>query len=623
MNQIFITFLLLICWTTGLAQGQAPGQGSDRGSRTGGRGSALDIESDIEDTVKLRYITLEDINKDHLVVDTLFDDFEKYATARQFRTRSLTLGNLGSSAQRMMYQPRTSIFKDAGFHQYDNYKLNLNAFRYYKLGEAYSDLFFSPVAGRENFLVKAKFSGNFDNDVNLSIDLKRISQEGFYQSQTTKSTSFGIGFWKQNPEKNHQLFLSIIANNHNEDHNGGVRPVTTPSVIRDRDTEGVYLGGADTRHQHIQYALDNFFEVKNGRYKAHHQVKVENGYYRFSDAVVTTTNDSIVYPEAFINERGIRYYLGFFKLKNTIDLSFDAKKVGLTLGLSHLYSRFNADIETLNFNDLIAFANLNVSLGQVAQLTSRGELGIGQNTGNLKLTSQLKLEPIPGLQLTGNLNISRYDPSVIHEHVDITFTNVISNEFSKINEFSIGGQLFWDKIKTGIEFNSGLIDNPIAYDFLAMPYQKAGSTEYIQAIAYQKWKYKSIGLENSVVYQTFTDNLYVLPTFYGIHNLFVEFPLFKNQLQVRLGGLYYSLSQDESLSFFPITGNFIPTEAPVNLSNNPYYEFYSDFKIGAAMIYLKLENANDLFIPQEYYEIANYPQFDWKLRLGAKIIIRG
>jgi len=325
MNQIFITFLLFLCWTAGLAQGQAPGQGNARAGRTGGKSAALNIDTDIEDTIKLRYITLENINKDHHVVDTLFDDFEKYATARQFRTGALTLGNLGSSHLPIIYRPRTSIFKDAGFHQYDNYKTELHDFRYYKLGEAYSDLFFSPVAGRENFLVKAKFSANFANDVNLSINLKRISQEGFYRSQATKSTSFGIGVWKQNPDKNHQLFITIVANNHNEDHNGGVIPTTATAALRDRNTEATYLGGADTRHQHIQYAVDNFFEVKNGRYKAHHQVSVENGYYRYSDAVATTAHDSLVYPAAYINTRGIRYFLSFVKLKNTIDLSFDTK----------------------------------------------------------------------------------------------------------------------------------------------------------------------------------------------------------------------------------------------------------------------------------------------------------
>lgn len=598
------------------------GQGQREASTTTG---PLGIERSEEDTVQLRYITLSDIYNSKKVESVQLEDFEKYASFRRFRTASLTLGNLGSSHQPIIYTPKANIFTDPGFHQYDNYKLDINEFRHYRLGEALNDLYFSPGGGKENFLVKAKFAANFANNNKVSLDLQRISQEGFYRSQGTKSTRFGIGLWKDNSDKNHQLFLTLIANNHNEDHNGGITTVTQPT-IRNRSGEGSYLSLADTRHEHLTYALDNFFQLKEGKYQAHHQVKYEHGYYRYSDDVTSTSNDTLRYGDTFISDtRGIRYFMGFNKVHNTIDLSFDTKNFGLKLGASHLYAKYKRDLDNIEINDLIVFGELDAAWNQYAQLRARGELGVGSNAGNLKLDAQALLTPARGFTLKGQLKALRYDPTLIQESLSLTLqpAPIYDNDFDKINEFSLGASLYWDKLNLELEFNSGLIDKPVGYDTLALPYQRDGSTEYVQGILTHRLLFRFVGLENSIVYQSFTDNLYRLPTFYGIHNAFFQLPLFKNQLLTRVGVLYYSMQMDDPLAFFPITGTFIPAKSEASINNLPYYEIYADFKIGDATIFVKLENANDLFYRSVQYQIVDYPQFDWKLRMGVRWRLRG
>jgi len=578
----------------------------------------------ISDSLSVTYFMVNDLSTDYEITDTLFDDFEKYAEARQFRTGAFTLGNLGSSHYNIIYSPRKEILTDAGFHQYDNYKLAPEDLRYYKLTKAYNDLFFSPVAGQENFLVKAKFSTNFTNDLNLAIDYKRINQEGFYSSQNTKSTSFGMGLWKNNKEKNHQLFISLVANNHNENQNGGI---ITPfsGVIRDRTGEAFYLTAADTRHQHFTYSLDNFWSLsKAQKYSVHHQLKVDDGYYRYSDQGAMTSRDSTYYGEQFVTDtRGLRYLLDFIRYTNTVDLSFDTNAVGLELGLLYQHARFNSDAGRAIRNDLIAFGQVKTRLKNIAELTGRLELGLSENVGNFKAEGCLQLEPVKGVKVTGKILAQRYDPAIIEESLSLTFVPVYNNDFRKINEVVLSGNIFWDKINTELEFNSGIIDNPIGFNTFALPFQSNGSTEYIQLLVNQRLQYKFLGLENAVVYQSFTDNLYQLPKLYGIHNAFVQFYLFKKNLLTRVGGLYYSLQSDAALAFSPVTGRFFPTDDRSTVNPNyPYYEFYSDFKISQFRLYIKLENANDLFIKDEFYQIHQYPQFDWKLRVGIRWVIR-
>ncbi len=577
------------------------------------------------DSLSVTYFHLTDISTDHKLQDTLFEDFEKYATVRQFRTGALTLGNLGSSHHRIIYKPRQNILTDPGFHQYDNYKLQRESFRFYNLNSPFNDLFFSPQNGQENFLIKTRFSSNYQNDYNISLDFKRISQEGFYQDQITQSTQFGIGLWKNNKDKKHNFFYTFIANNHNEDHNGGVQIINPSGTVTDRFGEAVRLNNADSRHQHFSHAVDNFLKIgKNEKYAAHHQLVIDLGFFRYSDAGTITSQDSLVYPSSYITDtRGLRYLMQFSRFTNTVDVSFDSKAFDIQLGLKYQYSRFRPDDGLDQINDLFAFARLKAQIGKLAKLDAFGELGIGENVGNLHLNGLLSLEPISGLKLKGNLNILRYDPSLIHEQVNVTFLPVFQNDFSKINEFYISGNLFWQKLNTELEFNSGIITSPIAYDENALPFQLNGSTEYIQAIINHRWHFNWIGLENAVIYQRFTNNLFNLPEVYGIHNAYLQFSLFNDQLLSRVGGIYYSLRNETPVSFFPITGTFIPNPTGFINPNATYYEIYGDFKISQFRLYLKLENANDLFFPNRVFQVVDYPQFDWKLRLGVRWQLRG
>ena len=132
MNRIILLFCL-VSWTLGQALGQVSSQGHKANTGIADKINNLGIESSEEDSIQVKYFTLSNIHKREAVIDGSFTDFEKYASVRQFRSGSLTLGNLGSSQVPIIYKPRVSIYKDAGFHQYDNYKLQLNKFRYLSL----------------------------------------------------------------------------------------------------------------------------------------------------------------------------------------------------------------------------------------------------------------------------------------------------------------------------------------------------------------------------------------------------------------------------------------------------------------------------------------------------------
>jgi len=578
---------------------------------------ALEEEEPI-DTVTVSSFNVTDIQTLTTFSDTTLDNIEIYSRARTFERGAYTLGNLGSSQFPLIYRIKKDILTDPGFHQYDLYKTELSDFNYYKIGHtAFNDYAFTPVDGDENTRFSARFSTNFANNVNFTINLDRINQIGFYNNQSTRSTAFGVGIWKQKPEQNRQTFFTFLANNHNEDHNGGAISFNS----RLRSSLPTVLNGASSRHEDFKYILDNFFTILGNRFKAHHQIMFEHGFYVFSDEGLTFGADTLVYPQNYVtDDRGIRYLLGFHKIKNVGDLSFSHKGINLKIGVLHQWSRFSTDINVESVHDATLLTELKVNVGRITELDGRLELGFGSNSGNLLLDAGLDFKAIKHLNLEANLTISRYDPTLIQRSVDVAFLNVFSNNFSKVNEIQIGGQATYDKIGLSLAFNSGIITNPIYYDRTAVPIQAGGSTEYFQFIAQHRFFWKFIGIENSGIIQEFSDNIFRLPSIYSTHDLYVQFPLFKNRLLARFGGLYYNIQAGESLAFLPITGSFYPSGE--EFDSYPYLETYANFQIGQFRMFVKAENVVDIFLPQEHFQISNYAQFDWNLRVGIRWLLR-
>ncbi len=596
--------------------GFAPKKGATQSDDDNGGGIKLDRT--IVDTVGLSTFTLADINRRQTVQDTMLIDLEKIASFRTIDKAALTTGNLGSAQYDIVYKHRNHINTDVGFHQYDNYNLSQNDLKYYRLKSAYNNLFFSPINGQANFIVDAKFSRNFANDVNLSLDFRRVNHTGDYRNQETKSTHLGLGFWKQNPEKNHNLFFSFLANINNENHNGG----PTNTVSRRRASIPVRLSGTDTRHEQFTYALDNFFRYKT-KYGAHHQVKYEHGSFHYADETIGSNNDSLVYSLPYIvDTRGLRYFMSFNKLDNTIDLSFNRKGIDIAIGLKHSLQRYTRDQNTLTVNDLTAFSNIKVSPSRTISVFAEGKLGLGSNVGNIQLNSQLKVRPNDNIQFNGFIDIIRYDPSLIQQQFSVTDSLVYDNNFSKTNEFSFGGAINWKTANLTVSAKTGIIDKAVSYDTLAIPIQNQGSIEYFQGQIEQKTRLGFIGIENAVILQNFTDNVFNLPTLYGIHSLYGEFNLFNKQLLTRLGASYYSTLHSDNIQFMPVNGAFYPAVPSASNDRYHYVETYANFKVQSFRIFVKLENILDFFEQEVHYQVLNHPQQDWKLRMGVRWVFR-
>jgi len=558
-----------------------------------------------------------------ILKDTSLNGFEIYAPQRQFEKGALTLGNLGSSAIQIAFQERNNIYTDIGYHQYDIYRIEQNTLPFYELNRPYNELYFSPQSGQQNFQVGAKFSRNLDDGMNIAIDYNRIKQEGFYSEQETKATSFGISL-NRITEK-HEFYFSFLANNFNELHNGGVTEDVDSldrisSIYRNqRSSIGTHLDDASSRHQYFSYAADNFWKTKSQKLGLHHHIRLENGYYRYSDEDVDSEEDISIYRSYLSNDRGLRVVNKFRRLSNDIDFGFTHKGISLDIGASYRYLMLDNGLEKNHIHDASINASAGLSLRKIGELKADASLAIGENVGNFSLDAQLNLKLGALGNFVGTFHSARFDAFFIQENFVVTAERVIDNSFSKINELSVRGLLDLDKLNLELSAKIGLQDKPVFYNFRALPQQLDGSINYAQLVAKHTLFWKFIGLDNEILYQSFNDNIFQLPRLFSRHNLYLQNNFFKKKLKARLGIIYYNIDYNGSgLSFMPVNGAFYPSSEETGYY--PESEVYITAQIKNFRLFFRYDNFSDLLLPEVNYQIQNYPQFDNQFRMGVRWI---
>lgn len=610
-----ILVLLILPCVVNISQAQDPRIGGSQG------GNSFDTQPVIsKETPDIKYYHLEDRNIIYPLKDTSLNDFDTYAPHRRFETAAFNLGNLGSSAYQMSFKTRNDVFRRIGYTQYDIYKIYLEDIAFYTLNRPYNDLYFSPQGGQQNFQVGARFSRDFENGINISLDYTRINQEGFYQDQQTKTTSFALAFSKRSDK--HEVYLTFMANNFNESFNGGVPEnidsVYTDPVFRDqRSSIPVYLDDANGRHQYFSYSVDNFWKNKNNL-GIHHHARLEHGYFRYSDTGSSTKNDSLSYLSYLTDDRGVRVVNKFKRLTQKLTLFRTAANSNLEFGFSYRLLDFDYGPLQEQFHETAASLKAAWSPGKSIELNSELQIGLGDNTGNYNAKLMLAVSPSKKFQLNLGVQANRFDEYLIQDMFFVTQKQVFNNDFSKISEYTAEAKLKYNPWNLSLEALAGQLNSPVYYDQSALPRQFDGNLSLVIFKIKHHLSWKWGGFENALLYQKFSDNVFVLPNVYSYHNFYLKSRFFKKRLRTRMGIQYYHIDTDESPSFMPANGSFYPSGEKQEYF--PISDLYITMQVDQFRVFIRYDNFTDLFRKEVHYLVNDYPQFDAKLRMGVRWI---
>lgn len=254
-----LTFLLVFGLSTVLwAQGRPGGfSGALSGALSGGNRTST-LGPVVLDTSEIHYFHADAPWMVFPFGDSLLDDFHQYDPIRRQSWPWANLGNLGSAARPLFYQPHWRRGFDVGFHQYDLYQMSPADVRFYRITQAYTNTAYTQGPLQTDAQMLVQFSRNFSDGINLSIEHRRINNGGAYDHQRATNSTVAAGLWWHEPLGRYDGFLTFISNTHLHEENGGAAESLTDTIIPPFQVD-VHLSSPFTRHAHAELAFTQYF----------------------------------------------------------------------------------------------------------------------------------------------------------------------------------------------------------------------------------------------------------------------------------------------------------------------------------------------------------------------------
>lgn len=584
----------------------------------------------LPDTTIFDHFTLLDIHTLHPYIDTTLDNAISYADpARSTTDLRANLGNVASSNYALLYSPSTNTGFNSGFRQYDAYNYTIENFKYFKTNRAISDLFFTSIDNQQNLAVKADFTRNFADGIQLSVNYQRYSNEGFYSQQRARTTNLGTGFWYQSEKDKYNLFITYISNVNTEEQNGGISDMTLfgTEFADFRTSIPTFLTNANTRHQLRTVRASNYYKLgstKDNKWnlQLQYDLGLEWNYWNYDDDITNTLNDSTIYQSYIVDLRGARSYIRDNNLTQSfyihgIGPNGISGKVGLQYDRHHIEQ---ADRDS-TINDLSLNFTANIPVFNSLLLNSLGSFGLGANAGSFDLNGRLQIDVQDWASLLGGASLYRRSIELTEDNFYINEEKIYDTDFSKPFGSTVYGILSIPKLHTDIKLQQILENNPIMWGQDALPYQFDGLFSVTQLSANLNVSVFGFHLDNHVQYQILSDDIISLPKFASTHKFYWDGHLFSRKMNLRIGAQTRIVPSYTPQAFIPMVGRFHAGSSA--LDYYPDTDFFLSIKVQTLRVFFQLENFSDIWSDDTTidYQVENYPQFDMKLRYGIRWVL--
>jgi len=253
---------MLLAWQVDAQRpGRIPGQGQNSGFQdTVPQGDVL------VDTFPIFSFSGASFYREQVFDDTLLSvAFRQNEPTRRRRMEYRHLGVNGSPARPLFYESTWRRGLDVGFHQFDVYRIDIDSVKHYRLEKPYTQAAYNTGGEQANGYFTAKFSRDFANGLNFSLDYRRLAYLGtrtLFPDQNVRNTSLGLGFWIQTKAQRYQAFISMASNRFDLNNNGGI--AEGPDEEGDFSTPGsaeVFLDETGTRYSQTDVRYAHFFRL--------------------------------------------------------------------------------------------------------------------------------------------------------------------------------------------------------------------------------------------------------------------------------------------------------------------------------------------------------------------------
>ena len=592
------------------------------------------------------YFNLQKPSERYLLTDTSFQNFHIYDPIRLQEFDFVSTGNLGSAHQAIVYQPLFHKGFNAGFNNYDLYKFNHNAIKYYQVEKAYSDIAVSQGNSQEALFTKAKFSKNIAPLVNLAVDYQLINNEGIYANQRSRNNSFVINTWFHSTSDRYKGFLSYNTSKIQQKENGGV--VLTDALLRKSLVaigRPVNTNSAQSEYFQRELAYSHYYELGNIAIDSTNYQPSRNRKYTLFHQLILRKNTNRFVDEASV--AGSRYYGNFQKVEQGINQNLEYKEYEntfsirtyqqnksqstawgkpdkntttkdlLEVGLTHTYTTLQQSPIDSNFQNVFIFGNAAYTPSPKLKIVTYAHLGVLGQIGDyyVKGDALVALPKIGELKL--GLIAQHYAPNLLQQQLYVSDSLVWKNNFSNTFENSFSASYNLPFLNLTVKGQYHLISNYIYYNELAQPQQTANEVSILQLSLNNHLRWKGFLLENDIYLQNSNQSFIPLPTYYSIHRLSYQGKIFKKVMDFQAGAQVRINTPYFANNFQPVTAQFFIQ----NQSQRAFYptiDAFINIKIKDFRFFINVQNIYDYFTPAFDYPVFSYPAFDSGARFGFR-----
>ena len=594
-------------------------------------------------------------------IDSSINDFDKRFSVPYTYEH---LGNLGTAARSLLFNPILKSGWDAGFHQYDIYKYTAENTKFFQTTRPYTELGYLLGSNNEQ-TIDILHTQNKKSNFNFSIEYKFINAPGSFRTQNSSHNNFRVTTHYQSPNRRYEAFFILLTNKHASSENGGL--VSKVSL----DT----LGGSLNNPFQLATRLGAFALLSpspfNTTVNTGNIYKETNLIYRHQYDI--GTKDSVVTDSVTIHLFHPR-----FRMQHTLQLSLNEYHFLDNNADTNYVKYFNYPLitnsgshDTISFNDKWTRITNELSLISFPDKNNQSQyFKVGTIIQNLKQT------------INNTTSNSFYNLAAIGEYRNRTrnkLWDVVANGQLYLNGLNAGDFQTYISLKRKLSNSLGslqigfqnvnrtpsfLLNAPTAFPMQPHgSFAKENTTHLFAIYDNAKVGFKLSGDYYLLNNYTYTDSFFHAAQYASLFNVLhvygekvfklsrhwnyylelhlqqatgnapINVPQFLTRQRIAYEGNFYTnlflstgfevryASNYKSPNYSPFTGQFF-YQNNTTLSNRPDVDFFLHFRIKSFKAFGRLENLNtispkDGFAFNHYnYKLANYANTGLWIRFG-------
>lgn len=564
------------------------------------------------------------------------------------------LGNNGSPARSITFNPRMQSGFDAGFHSFDAYGFSHENARIYTTNRPYTELTYM-VGSQKEQQIGLLHTQNRTDRFNFGFEYDKVFAPGYFRSQATNQDIYRITARFNSKNKRYNALLSYFFNKYNNGENGGIRADSqlTDSRYSQRQTLDVNLGNysttssslfsttipVKTSYQQTGFMLVQQYDWGKGDsihvndttdiykfdpvFRVQYTFKYSNDDYRFLDGQPDTSFYARHYNWAFSGDTILARHNW-----HTLSNDFSLIQFPIRGNLAHFFNvgaRYDNISGTfldasINFSNLAVHGEYrNKTRNKLWDLSAKGEFYVaGQNIGDYNVSAMLSRYLNPTL---GNIHLSfsnvNREASYVYKYFSSTYDTWYNSNLAKENITQLQFAAESSKLKYNLAVNYFVIGN---YTYFKDYYQSAQAPAVFNLLQVILSKHFSKGHYNwyadFAFQQVHGDGRVNIPTLWTRHRLAYENKLFNNlNLMTGIEAKYNTSYYADDYS--PVTGQFVYQTTQRVQYYFPDLAAFVHFRIKSLSAFIRGENLNTFFAKNNFAGPA-YPYNNFSFRLGIR-----